>query len=318
MAAFASLAAAPAWAAGTAAGTAIQNTAQVSYAIGSATLSTTSNALTLMVAEIIDVEVTTLTSSVSVSPGATRQVLAMRVTNTGNGAEQFHLLLNNALVGDDFNPVASTPALYFDSDGSNSLTPADTAYAPGSNDPTLNADAALTVLLVNDIPTGLADGARGNAQLTANAFTGTGTPGTPFAGQGTGGVDAVLGTRGGTHNATAQYVVGAIQINALKSQTVLDQFGGTQPLPGATITYQIVITPTGIGTADSVLFRDLIPTYTTYVANSLTLNGASVSDAADSDAGQYLTSPQAQVRIDLGSLTQASGAQTLRFQVTIN
>lgn len=309
---------APAWAAGTAAGTAIQNSAQLSYEVGGSTLTGNSNAVTLTVAEIINVDVTALSSSVSVSAGAANQVLPMRVTNTGNGPEQFQLVLNNALTGDDFDPVAASPSIYFDTDGSNSLTSADTAYAPGGNDPTLAADASLVVLVVNNIPTGLADGTDGNSQLVANAFTGTGAAGTVFAGQGVGGADAVLGTTGGTSSATAAYVVGAIQLNSVKSQSVLDPFGGTQPVPNATLTYQIVITPSGTGTAGNVLFRDDIPVNTTYVANSLRLNGGALSDTADADAGQYLTSPAAQVRVALGNLTQASGPQTVSFQVTID
>ncbi|MGE0115688.1 MAG: hypothetical protein AB7T07_12505 [Steroidobacteraceae bacterium] len=305
-------------AAGTAAGTAIQNTAQVSYDIAGTPVTTASNATTLTVAEIINTNITTLTSSVSVAPGAVNQVLQFRLTNTGNGPEKFHLTPNSTIVGDNFDPVLATNSIYFDTDGVAGLSPGDTLYVPGSNDPNLLADASIVVLLVNNIPTGLANGAIGRSELTAAAFTGTGAAGTVFAGQGTGGVDAMLGTTGGRANNNGAYVVGSITLSAVKSQVVTDQFGGSQPVPGATITYQIAITPSGSGTASNAIFSDAIPANTTYKAGSLKLNGAALSDAGDTDAGQYVSAPSAQVSVTLGALTAASGVQTVNFAVTIN
>lgn len=305
-------------AAGTAAGTQIQSTAQISYEIGGTPVSVASNTTTLTVAEIINVNVVTLTSSVSVAPGATNQVLQFRLTNTGNGPEQFHLLPNSAIVGDGFDPVLAGTSIYFDTDGTPGLTPGDTAYTPGSNDPLLNADAFIVVLLVNNIPGGTSNGAIGRSELSATAFTGTGAVGTVFAGQGMGGTDAVLSTTGGAANNNGVYVVGAITLSAVKSQLVANQFGGNQPVPGATITYQIVVTPSGTGTADAVTFIDGIPANTTYQPGSLQLNGTPLTDGADADAGQYTSTPAAQVIVTLGSLTAASSAQTVAFAVTVN
>lgn len=306
------------YASGTAAGTSIQNTAHVSYDIGGTPVTTASNATTLTVAEIINVNVTTLTSSVSVAPGAANQVLQFRVTNTGNGPEKFHLTPNSTIVGDNFDPVLASNSIYFDTDGVTGLSPSDTLYVPGSNDPNLVADASIVVLVVNNIPTGLANGALGRSELSAAAFTGTGAAGTVFAGQGVSGVDAVLGTSGGMANNNGAYVSGSITLAAVKSQAIVDQFGGTQPVPGATITYQIVVTPSGSGTANNATISDAIPTNTTYKSGSLKLNGVTLTDSADTDAGQYLTTPTAQVSVALGALTAASSVQTISFAVTIN
>jgi uncharacterized repeat protein (TIGR01451 family) len=306
-------------AAGTAAGTNIQNTAQVSYDVGGTAVTTASNATTLTVAEIINTNVIALTNSVSVAPGATNQVLQFRVTNTGNGPEKFHLTPNSTIVGDGFDPVLATNSIYFDTDGTPGLnTATDTLYVPGSNDPNLLADASIVVLVVNNIPSGLANGLQGRSEVSAAAFTGTGTPGTVYAGQGVSGADAVLGTTGGKGNSNGVYVIGSIALNAVKSQVISDQFGGTQPLPGATITYQIVVTPSGTGTASNVVFNDGIPVNTTYKTGTLKLNGAALSDASDGDAGQFIASPATQVSVALGTLTAASSAQTISFAVTIN
>ena len=305
-------------AAGAPAGTLIQNTAQVSYTVGATSVTAPSNTVSLTVAEILDVVVTLQSANVTVSPGATNQVLVYRVTNSGNGVEPFLLTQTATLGGDDFDPLPATPAIYFDTDSSGTLTPADTPYVPGSNDPQLNADAFVTVLVVNDIPNGLANGARGFSRLTAESRTGIGIPGTTFAGQGVGGTDAVVGTTGADSDASGTYLVADILVTAVKSATVLDPFGGARPLPGARITYQVVVSATGTGTATNAGFNDSIPANTTYLPASLRLNGAALTDASDADAGSFVTTPANAVRVQLGNLTQASGPQTIVFIVTIN
>ncbi len=303
---------------GVPAGTSIDNTAEVTYSVGATSTTTTSNTVSVTVAEILDVVVTLQTPSVTVTGSATQQELVYRVTNTGNGPETFRLVMSSVLGGDEFDPAAASPAIYFDSDASGDLSPGDTPYAVGTNDPALNADAFVTVLVVNDIPAGVVDGNRGFSRLTADSRTGTGVPGTTFAGQGFNGTDAVVGTSGADSEATGQYLVSAVTVNAVKSQTVADQFGGARPVPGARINYTVVVSATGSGSAASAVFTDNIPANTTYVPGTLRFNNAAVTDAADLDAGDYLAAPTARVRVALGNLTQASGSQTIEFAVTIN
>ena len=303
---------------GVAAGTNIDNTAQVTYSVGSVSATATSNTTSVKVAEILDVVVTLQTPSVPVTAGAAKQGMLYRVTNTGNGPEAFRLQMTSSLGGDEFDPVASTPAIYFDTDASGDLSPGDTPYVVGSNDPVLNADAFVTVLVVNDIPAAVVDANRGFSRLLADSRTGTGAPGTTFAGQGVGGTDAVVGTTGALGQATGQYLVTGVAVNAVKSQVVVDQFGGARPVPGARINYTIVVSATGSGTATASVFNDNIPANTTYAPGTLRLNNVALSDAADADAGDFSTTPSAHVSVQLGTLTQASGAQTVQFAVTIN
>ena len=303
---------------GALAGTDILNNAQVTYTVGATTATANSNTVTVRVAEILDVVTTLQSGTVSVAPGATSQVLVFRVTNTGNGPQKFKLTLNSALPGDEFDPVPATPAIYFDTDGNGVLSAADTPYVAGSNEPLLAPDGFVTVLVVNNIPTGLTTGNRGLSQLKADCRIGTGTPGTVFAGQGAGGTDAVVGTTGASSFKNGQYIVADVTVVANKTVTVLDPFGGTRPIPGARLTYQIVVTASGTGTATASAVIDLIPPNTQYVAGSLRLNGAALTDAADADAGSFIASPSAQIRVTLGNLTQASGPQTVQFAVTIN
>jgi uncharacterized repeat protein (TIGR01451 family) len=303
---------------GAPAGSSIDNTAIVTYSVGSVTATTTSNPTTVTVAEILDVVVTLQTPNVPVVPGATQQEMLYRVTNAGNGPEAFLLTMSSVIGGDEFDPVAAAPSIYFDTDASGDLSPGDVPYVAGGNDPVLNADAFVAVLVVNDIPAAVSDGNRGRSSLSAAARTGTGTAGDEFLGAGAGGTIAVVGTTGADGIATGEYLVSGVTVNAVKSATVADQFAGQRPIPGATINYSIVVTATGSGSALSTLFSDAIPANTTYVPGTLTLNSVALSDATDADVGEFTNAPTPRVRVQLGTLTTASGPQTIQFAVTIN
>jgi len=305
-------------AAGTAAGSVIQNTATVDFDLGGIPLSLDSNTTTITVAERLDVDVTLQSPQILVSANDTDRALLFTVTNTGNGSETFQLAIDSGLAGDDFDPVPAVPAIYFDTDASGDFNVGDIAYAPGVNDPVLPADGTVDVFLVNDIPGAVINGQIGLSQLTASAATGTGAPGTEFSGQGDGGVDAIVGTSGAEDADVGEYLVSDVLINVVKSQAVADPFGGNQPVPGATITYTITVEVASIGTATASVLSDPIPTYTTFVPNSITLNAAALSDAIDADAGELNTGGAATVVVRLGDLTQADGIQTVVFQVTID
>jgi len=115
----------PAYAAGTLAGTDINNEASVDYQVGATSLTQTSNTVTVTVAELVDLTITLQSPQTPSAPGATNQELLFSLTNTGNGNEVFSLLINNALAGDDFDPVQSATALFFDTDGSGDLSAGD-------------------------------------------------------------------------------------------------------------------------------------------------------------------------------------------------
>lgn len=303
---------------GTPAGTVIENTATVSFDLAGTTLTITSNTTTITVVERIDVVVTLQSPQILVAPNDTNRALLFRVTNTGNGTETFALAIDSSLSGDDFDPVPALPPIFFDTDGSGDFNVGDLPYNPGVDDPVLPADGSVDIFLVNDIPGTVANAEIGFSQLTATSLTGTGAPGTEYTGQGDGGVDAIIGTSGGEDLDVGEYLVSEVQISVIKAQAVSDPFGGTQALPGATITYTITVEVTSSGTATASVLQDLIPTFSTYLPNSITLNAAAVSDATDADAGEFDTSGAPTVVVRLGDLTQADGLQTVIFEVTID
>lgn len=305
-------------AAGVPVGTVIQNTATVDFELSGTPLTLQSNTTTIVVAERIDVSVTLQSPQVLVAANDTNRALLFTVTNIGNGTETFSLAIDNVLLGDDFDPTASATPIYFDTDGSGDLNVGDQPYAAGTNDPILTADESVDVLLLNDIPNTVVNGNIGFSQLTATSLTGTGVPGTEYLGQGDGNVDAVIGTTGGESAASGEYLVSDVAVSVAKTQSVSDLLGGTQPLPGATITYTLTVEVTSTGTTTATVLRDQIPTYTTYLPNSITLNSVAISDLTDVDAGELDTVGAPTVVVRLGDLTQADGVQTVVFEVTID
>jgi len=303
---------------GTAVGTIIENTAIVDFVISGTPLVYPSNTTTITVAERVNVTVTLQSAQTPVAPGQESSALLFTVTNTGNGTEAFELSINSVLAGDDFDPDPPTPAIYFDTDSSGDFNAGDQPYVPGVNDPVLLPDDSVDVFLVNDIPGGLLNNNIGRSELTAMSATGTGVPGTVFAGLGDGGVNAVIGSTSGEAADTGEYLVQEVLVDVAKAQTVTDPSGGSEAEPGATLTYTITVNVASAGVATASVIRDAIPTFSTYVPGSIMLNGSSVSDAIDADAGELDTSGTPSVVVRLGDVTMADGTQTIVFQALID
>lgn len=299
-------------AAGVSAGTLIQNTATASYSNGTATVTVTATA-DFRVDELLDVAVASLDAG-NVTLGTSNAVLTFRVTNTGNGPEAFNLTVDPALAGNDFNPTVVRIA--YDSNNSNAYEAGvDVEIPAGGSTPSIAADGTLRVFVIVQLSGTPSDEDLANVRLTAEAVTGTGNPGRVFAGQGEGGVDAVVGASRADDDAQGTVIASIGSVTLAKTvHSIADEFGGEQPVPGATVTYQLVASATGTGSVSALTVTDPIPTGTTYVANSLRLDGASLTDQTGDDAGQAGSSG---ISVNIGAL--AGGAsRTIRFSVTID
>ncbi len=304
-----------AFAAGTAAGTTITNTATATYTDGGGNPQTaTSNQVNLIVDELLDVTVVgTDPGDVTTMPGATNQVLTFSVTNTGNGSEAFRLTPTTALGGDQFDPT--TTSIVLDSNGNGVYDAGvDTVYTPGANDPVLAPDASITVFVLSTIPAGAGDGDRGQLTLTAAATTGTGAPGTTFPGAGQGGGAAVVGATGADSVDDGFYLIQNATIAFVKTQSVVDPFGTNRTVPGSFITYTLTATVSGSGSLSNLAITDAIPANTTYRVGTLTLQAAALSDPADADAGEFTGTG---VTVRLGTVP-AGQTRTVTFQVRVN
>lgn len=286
---------------GTLAGTTISNTASASFDNGGGTQTIDSNRVDLKVDELLDVTVAGNATDVPTAPGATNQVLTYRVTNTGNGPEAFALSTIANVGGDNYDPVVTQ--IFIDANGNGTWDPTDTLYVAGSESP-LQPDTAMTVFVLATTPASAADGNRGIVTLVAAAKTGTGAPGTSFAGKGEGGGDAIVGSTGADGQDNGAYKVSAATVTLVKSAVVVDPFGGSEPVPGATITYTITATIAGSGSVNSLAITDNVPADTAYVANSIKLGATALTDASDADAGDY---DGTRIRVQLGTV---AGGQT--------
>lgn len=304
-----------AYAAPTPAGTVINNSATATYDLpGGGQSTVTSNIVSLTVDELLDVAVAwTDGGDVSVTPGAVNQVLIWRVTNAGNGSEAFRLVARDNAGGDDFDPAATSIVL--DANNNGVYDPGlDTLYVAGANEPVLAPEQSAMVFVLSTIPAGAGDAQRGRIDLVATAVTGSGAPGTSFAGQGQGGGDAVVGATGADAEDDGYYKASAGSVAFVKSATVADPFNGTTSVPGAIITYRLVATVSGSGSLANLRIADAIPAGTTYRPGTLTLEGTGLSDAVDADAGEFSGTG---IAVRLGTVAGGS-ARTVTFQVAID
>lgn len=308
----------PAFAAGVAPGTSITSTVNVTYTVsginhaGSAT-----NAF--VVDQLVD-DTTTWqdASAVAVSAGSNNQALLFKLTNTGNGSDTFGLVATpGSGPSPGFTPVSCR--LYFDTDNNGVFSGPDTLYVPGTNDPTLAADASVVLLAVCNIPVTAVDQAQGVVQLVATSKTVSGTPGTVNSGGGVGGVDAIAGNSGGDASANGTYKAGNVNYAFTKAEVVTDPSGGNQAVSGSIIEYTLTVKPNGSATGTNLVITDPIPASTTYVPGSLTLDGTPLGDSAsDGDQGDYNVTNANAITVKLGSLSGSGAAQVVTFQVKIN
>ena len=305
--------ASPAFARGTLAGTAIENTAVATFDGPGGSVQVPSNQVTVTVDELIDPVVEgNDPGDVIALPGATGAVHSFTLTNNGNGSEAFVLTAVHTNGGDEFDPTANS--IVIDSNNNGVYDEGiDTVYVPGTNDPVLAPDESVAVFVLSDIPSAVSDGDRGQVTLVADSATGTGAPGTSFAGAGEGGGNAVLGASGGTDEDDGFFVISSAAVALLKSATIVDPFGGNTAVPGSIITYSLTANATGSGSVTGVVISDAIPTGTVYEPASMTLAGAALTDASGDDAGTFSGTG---ISVDLGTVTGGT-SQTVTFQVRI-
>jgi uncharacterized repeat protein (TIGR01451 family) len=310
---------------GTPSGTVITTTATANYQIGGVLQTAISASAGFIVDNRVNL-VVTRNGDATVGSGAVNQSLVFTVTNLGNAPQRYDLSVVSRIT-DSFD--MSSVRVYRDDNADNAWDAGDTLYAGPATFGDIPADGALRLLVVADTPVGQPGGATAVCDLLAATVVSGGTATiaqTP--GVDTAGVDVVFAdpagsiagdvVRDGRHSAFGTFTVSNIAVTVGKTVTVIDPYGGSQPVVGATLRYTITAATGGNGTANNVVITDAIPANTTYTAASLRLNGAQLSDAADADAGDVGATTPGNVTVSLGALTAASPVQTIVFDVTIN
>nr|WP_239027311.1 DUF11 domain-containing protein [Ramlibacter algicola] len=310
-----------AWAAGTPAGTQIPNTAVISYTYNGTPATQFASAIPVVVARVLSVRTTWQDSTPAPvnSPDAIRP-LTFAVTNTGNGTDTFALWRDNALAGDQFDPLdAPAGAIWLESGaqpGFQATGPnADIPYLPGTNDPVLAADASRIAYLASNIPPGFTTGAMARASLQARSSQvppGT-PPGTQVGVQN--GIASIVGANGAFSAAPGIYLVSVVAVGIGKSVVAIaDPAGGQRVMTGAVLTYRLQVTATGNGTANNIVVADPLPATLTFVPGSITVDGIARTDGADGDDSSFSAGT---VRTVLPSLT-APQTRAIEFKATVN
>ena len=303
----------PALAEGVDAGTLIENTASATYDTGSGPQTIDSNTVTIRVDELLDVTITSVDAGpVGATPG--EAVLSFEVTNTGNGPEAYTLTPNPTVSGNDFEVLVESIAV--DSNGNGVYDPGvDEILTGPQTTEELAANETITVFVIVTVPDDVTDGQLSSVDLTAEAVTGSGSPGDVFAGQGVDDGDAIVGLTTATATATGSLQIGLTSVDLKKSATIVDPFGGDSAVPGAVVTFTIIAEVSGSGSVDDLVVSDAIPDETTYVASSLALDGTPLTDAVGDDAGE--ASDLDGISVDLGTVA-AAATHTITFDVTLD
>ncbi|MFH2105344.1 MAG: chitobiase/beta-hexosaminidase C-terminal domain-containing protein, partial [Parcubacteria group bacterium] len=118
------------------------------------------------------------------------------------------------------------------------------------------------------------------------------------------------------------FVLLALGLSALASLSVLINVSqisaaATDVNPGNYISYRLDYSNTGGEDAYGVYIVDAIPTYSTYVANTLDLNGKLKTDAADTDTADYNSTNKGKVTFQIGTVTVGSSGY-VNFKVKVN
>jgi len=130
----------------------------------------------------------------------------------------------------------------------------------------------------------------------------------------------------GQHSDASAYQVMS-PVSILKTVTVIDTIGGTDPHPGATLRYRLEVGVSGNTQIDNLIISDVVPANTSYTDGSILLNGVAQTDANDSPidysrAIDILSKPVISIEVDLsqgGSASVAPGTTNIIiFEVTID
>ena len=334
------LAANPASASGTAAGSTITNTVTVAYQVGGVSQTATGASNSFTVDRKVNLTVAEVgTTTTQVSPGQTAAVTTFTVTNTSNATLDFALAVAQQSGGagahsntDSFD--VSNVKIYVDTNGNGSYDVGTDTLVTYLDE--LAADASKTVFVVADVPLSLTTGAVAAVTLTATGREGgtassQGVALTETTGANTAGMDTVFADTAGATDAARDaafsakddYTVLAAALTITKTSVVIsDPLNGTtnpKAIPGATIEYCIIVSnAAGSGTATNVAISDTLPGTVTYTsAYGIFIKGTTTSGVCNFDGsagGAFATGTMSGM---LASVA-ATEAKTLRFRATIN
>ena len=345
-----------AFAAGTSAGTPVNNIATVNFEVGGIAQtpiesSPTGNstpgasngaATTFLVDNRVDLNLIELDGAQTpVSPGQANVVATFRLTNLGNEDQDYALSAANLATGTDVHGNLDTTDVnnlraFADTDASGDFSAGDQQFVDS-----LGEDLDVLVFVVADVPIGATNGDFANVSLTATTAV-AGSSGativTATTGGDTAGVDVVFGDAGndGLETENDGFVVSSAALTVTKEETLIsDPFNGTSDpvhIPGAVVEYQITVVNTGSAAATNVSVTDIITSELAILLAQYSGGAADIqydlagvtsfctADGGDADSDNCgLTGSTLEVDLGatLGTNTGVDDTLVVRFQVTI-
>ncbi len=293
---------ATAFAAGTTAGTSINNTATVNYTVGGAAAApVSSNTATFLVDRKVNLTVAEVGGTpTAVTFGAAAQVTTFTVTNTSNATQDFRLIaaqqatLAVTAFGNIDNYDAANVRVFADANANGTYEAGVDTVAYIDE---LAADTSRTVFIVVDVPATGPVAAIAGVSLTAVAAAGGGAAALGVDLTATAGaespttVDVVFaddagildGLRDGRSTALDQYNVAGAAVTLVKTARIVsDPYNllvNPKAVPGAVVEYCLRVTNAGPGAAADIVLGDTIPANTTYLPGSIFVGGTLLAGA---------------------------------------
>jgi len=299
--------------AGTASGGAVTNQANINYTSGTSTVTVQTNGDTFLVSTLSGIDLTSTATPKTENPGD-QIVYPFTAVNNGNAADTIDLTATStqgwtwaiwADANGDGIPGNGGDYLLTDTNGDGKI---DTGALP--------QNGTINLLAVATIPVGAANGTTDTVTITGSSASDP--------------------TKTDTQAFTT--TVKAAVMSVVKAVTAIQAPGGgavctptnstngapCAVVPGSVLTYTVTATNSGAGNAANIVFTDITPQYTTYVAGSIK-TGSSIgtltarTDATDGDGAEYNSGTHATVVPDGGSLSLGpAGTWVLQYQLTVN
>ena len=336
----AALAATPAWAAGTTAGTVVTNNVSLTYKVGGVDQTAVTTSDSFKVDRKVNLTVVEAAAgTVSVSPGQQSVITAFDVTNASNAKLDFTLGVTQLDGGtaahggtDNFDVTGVTIFVDTnDNDSFDSGTDQQLSYLDE-----IAADDTKRVFVRVNVPLGRSTADVAGIRLTATAAEAdtvgsAGAAVTQTTGANTINVDTVFAdgntggnvARDGAHFAEDDFTVFAAALTAAKTSRVIsDPFNNTtnpKMIPGAVVEYCVAVSNAAdSATASNVSISDTVPANTSYLAAfGIKINGTLTGSTCNADGASGGTYSAGVVSATLDDIDGGS-AKTLVFRVTVN
>jgi uncharacterized repeat protein (TIGR01451 family) len=126
-----------------------------------------------------------------------------------------------------------------------------------------------------------------------------------------------------TVTATSQFNTGVSDTSTLTTTitaAVIDLAKTSNPTavnPGGTVTFTLTYRNTGTAPGTAAVVADPIPAGMTFVPGSIRLNGTTITDAGDGDAGDFGGTAPNRVTVNIGTVNPGDTG-TITFQATVN